>query len=307
MPRARRKKSDECMYHVMTRSISEIDLFRCDEDKNYYLTLLKRYLEENHCRLFAYVLMDNHMHLYIDPCGFDISKFMQMLNTAYVRYYNRRYNRTGHLYGDRFASYIVHNERYSHTLSAYIHNNAKNLPGYGGREEEYPYSSYGIYTGRRKDLLGIVDTDFILQRFSKDKKRAEQKYRFFTQSMKDRGILKEIDDNIMGAYNDNDYCSEKQYVARTQDPDELVQTIGNILDERITENIRAKYNRECSKVRAFVTYTMRVLGGYTYSNICEYIGNMSMSGISRLSREGFKLLNEHALYRQAFNTLIQSG
>lgn len=41
MPRAARKKSAESMYHIMSRSISEIDLFRDDEDKAKYLYLLK--------------------------------------------------------------------------------------------------------------------------------------------------------------------------------------------------------------------------------------------------------------------------
>ena len=73
MPRTARKKSSECKYHIMSRSISEVDLFRCDEDKKYYLALLKRYIDKYHCKIFSYVLMDNHVHIFIDPCGFDIS------------------------------------------------------------------------------------------------------------------------------------------------------------------------------------------------------------------------------------------
>ncbi|MDH7565318.1 MAG: transposase, partial [Clostridiales bacterium] len=137
MPRAARKKSGGSMYHVMSRSISEIDLFRCDEDKAYYLTLLKRYTEKYYCKIYAYCLMNSHVHLYINPCGFDISSFMLSLNTAYVTYYNRRYQRHGHLFQGRFASTIVDNDTYSLTLSAYIHNNAKDLPDYAGKEELY--------------------------------------------------------------------------------------------------------------------------------------------------------------------------
>ena len=84
MPRAARKKSDESMYHIMCRSISEVNLFQCDEDKDYYLSLLKRYIKKYHCRIYAYCLMGNHVHIYIDPCGFDISSFMRSLNCAYV-------------------------------------------------------------------------------------------------------------------------------------------------------------------------------------------------------------------------------
>jgi putative transposase len=47
------------------------------------------------------------------------------------------------------------------------------------------------------------------------------------------------------------------------------------------------------------------LCGYTYKDLCKFIGNMSISGISRLSNEGFKLVKEHTRYQNAFNCLIQ--
>ncbi|RCX07077.1 REP element-mobilizing transposase RayT, partial [Anaerobacterium chartisolvens] len=233
MPRAARKKSEECMYHVMSRSISEIDLFQCDEDKDYYLALLKRYKDKYYCRIYAYALMDNHVHIYINPCGYDISLFMRCLNNAYVAYFNRKYNRHGHLYQGRFASSIVDSDTYSLTLSAYIHNNPKDLPEYAGREELYRYSSYGIYTGLRKDLEEVIDVSFILAHFGRDKKAAREKYRAFTESMKETGIMKEVDNNILRAYTENVYNSEKSYIVRNRMPEEIIQRIGQFLGERL--------------------------------------------------------------------------
>ncbi|RCX11357.1 REP element-mobilizing transposase RayT [Anaerobacterium chartisolvens] len=307
MPRAARKKSEECMYHVMSRSISEIDLFQCDEDKDYYLALLKRYKDKYCCKIYAYALMDNHVHIYIDPCGYDISLFMRCLNNAYVAYFNRKYSRHGHLYQGRFASSIVDSDTYSLTLSAYIHNNAKDLPEYAGREELYRYSSYGIYTGLRKDLEEIVDVSFILAHFGRDKKAAREKYRAFTESMRDTGIMKEVDDSIIRAYTENVYSSEKCYIVRDRTPEDIMRKVGRFLGERLEESLRRKHSRETSSNRAFVTYIMRVLCGYTYKSICKYIGNMSVGGVSRLSNEGFKLLKENMRYNNAFNSLIQMG
>ncbi|AUS97006.1 transposase [Pseudoclostridium thermosuccinogenes] len=307
MPRAARKKSEESMYHVMSRSISEVDLFQCDEDKDYYLSLLKRYKEKYHCKIYCYALMSNHVHIYINPCGFDISTFMRCLNNAYVAYFNRKYGRHGHLFQGRFASTIVDNDTYSLTLSAYIHNNPKDLPGYAGREEYYRYSSYGIYAGRRKDTDGIVDTEFILSHFGRDKKTAQQKYKAFAESMKETGIMKEVDNSIMKAYTENVYSSERQYIVRTRIPDELIYRMSNLLGMKVVEELRAKYNRKASKIRAFTAYIMRTICGYTYASICQYIGNMSMSGISRLTNEGFRLIKEDVRYRNTFNSLIQAG
>jgi REP element-mobilizing transposase RayT len=306
MPRAARRKSEESMYHVMSRSISEIDLFQCDEDKQYYISLLKKYKEKYHCRIYAYILMDNHTHIYINPCGYDISLFMRCLNNAYVAYFNRKYKRHGHLYQGRFASSIVDNDTYSLTLSAYIHNNARDMPGYAGKEEQYKYSSYGIYTGYRKDIDELVDTEFILNHFGKDIKSARMKYRAFVESMKETGIMKEVDDSITRAYTENEYASKKSYIARKRVPEEIIYKMSDLLRERLHEGLRRKYSRETAENRAFVTYIMRILCGYTYQEMCKYIGNMSISGISRLTNQGFKLLKENIRYRDAFNSLIQS-
>lgn len=304
MPRVGRKKSEGAMYHVMSRSISEIELFQSDEDKAYYLMLLKRYKERYKCRIYAYCLMDNHVHLFIDPDGFDISTFMLSLNGAYVSYFNRCYKRHGHLFQGRFASKMVDNDTYSITLSAYVHNNAKDLPGYAGKEEMYRYSSYGIYTGARRDIEGLVDTEYILGLFSSTPKTARYKYRIFTEAMKETGILKEVDESIMRAYTENEYRNEKRLIVRVESPDELVRKLENAVGERIRESLRMKYGREASKIRAFATYLMRMLCGYSYKRLCQYLGNMSMSGISRLSNEGHKLLGSDVRYRNAFNSLV---
>jgi putative transposase len=100
--------------------------------------------------------------------------------------------------------------------------------------------------------------------------------------MRETGIMKEVDENIMRAYTENEYKSEKRHVVRHGVPEELIRKIGEILGERLPEGLRTKHSRETSKIRAFTTYVMRTLCGFMYKKICEYIGNMSMSGISRL-------------------------
>ncbi|NMB97133.1 MAG: hypothetical protein GYA02_11075 [Clostridiaceae bacterium] len=307
MPRTARKKSSEYMYHIMSRSISEIDLFKCDEDKAYYLKLLKKYKDKYHCKIYAYVLMDNHAHIFIDPCGYDISLFMRCLSNAYVAYFNKKYKRHGHLYQGRFASSIVDNDTYSLTLSAYIHNNPKDLPGYVYKEEEYQYSSYGIYTGYREDTEEIIDTEFILSNFSSDKETAQKKYKAFTESMKEKGIMKEMDDSILGAYSENEYISGKSYIVREREPKVVINKISKLLDEELSElelSLRRKHSRRTSKIRAFIAYVLRVLCGHTYQKICKYIGNMSISGISYLTNKGFALIKENKLYRNLMNLLI---
>lgn len=304
MPRTARKKAPENLYHIMCRSISEVDLFQDNEDKKYYISLLKRYINKHKCSIYAFCLMDNHVHLFINPQGFDISTFMHCLNSAYVAYFNRKYSRHGHLFQGRFASTIVDSDVYALTLSAYIHNNAKDIEGFNGREEEYPYSSYGIYVGKRKDTEGIVDKNFILKLFSKIPRKAAIKYKEFARSMKETGILKEIDEDIWNTYFENEYRSEKKYIARDKKPEEIVNKVCSLLKKYTSQHIHAKYFREATEVRAFLTYVMRVICGFTYKSICEFIGNMSVSGVSRLSKEGYSLIENNITYKIAFDSII---
>ena len=125
MPRAARIKDPTAIYHTMSRSITEFDMFPDDSDKERFLDLLQKYKEKYQCKVYGYCLMTNHYHLIIDTCGFDISKFMKSLNQSYVKYINKKYKRRGHLLTERFNSKIISTNDYMMTVSAYIWSHSK--------------------------------------------------------------------------------------------------------------------------------------------------------------------------------------
>ena len=305
MPRVARRKSSESMYHVMCRSISEIDLYQSDDDKEYYISLIKKYTDKYKCSVYAYCMMSNHMHLFINPHGFDISTFMHCLNNAYVRYFNRKYERHGHLFQGRFASTIVDSDLYAFTLSAYIHNNSKDISGFAGKEHTYKYSSYGIYLGIARDIYDLVDKKFIMDQFSINSQKAVEKYREFVATMKDTGVWNKVDSDIVEAYVKNEYRDEKKVIARDLEPKELIGKLIDVFDGEIEEgDIRNKFNRKSAKYRAFVAYVIRILCGYSYKGICEFIGNISMSGVTNLSNKGFYLTKQDRRFKEAFNRIL---
>lgn len=63
MPRTARIKAPEYIYHIMYPSISEVNLFRDEEDKNYYFGRIKN-IEKFQCKIYAYCLLDTHLHLH---------------------------------------------------------------------------------------------------------------------------------------------------------------------------------------------------------------------------------------------------
>ena len=56
MPRAARKKETEAIYHVMSHSITEFDLYPDNSDKEYFLDLMQKYKEKHHCKIYGYCL-----------------------------------------------------------------------------------------------------------------------------------------------------------------------------------------------------------------------------------------------------------
>ena len=130
MPRCARVKEKDAIYHVMVKSITEIPLFKKDDDKNEYLNLMKKYQTIYGFKVYAYCIMSNHAHFIIDPRGADISKIMHGLNFKYAQTFNKNNKRNGHLFQDRFKSKIVKTDRYLLILSAYIHNNPLKIKGY---------------------------------------------------------------------------------------------------------------------------------------------------------------------------------
>jgi len=307
MPRKAREKSPDSIYHIMCRSVSEFLLFRDDDDKAYYLALLKRYKDKYKCSIYAYCLLDNHLHLHFDARGFDVSRFMHSTNTAYVRYYNKKYSRHGHVFQERFESRIISTDEYNLTVSAYIHNNAKDVEGYAGKEHLYPFSSYGIYLGVRKDTVGLVDTSFICSLFStKDHETFIKRYNDFVCHQREIGSMGSIRKSLSKAV-ENEYIGGRRIILRNHIPSQVVAYISDKLLKRGKESILLKSNRRVIEFRAFCAYTMRCLCGLSYREICANMYNITVSGCSLLCSRGYELMAENKEYERIFEELAGIG
>ncbi len=108
MPRPSRLILAGEAHHIIQRGNSRQVIFFEDADRRFFLGALGEALAAHDCRLHAYVLMTNHIHLLITPGGeASIGGLMQSLGRRYVGYINRNYRRTGTLWEGRFKSTIV--------------------------------------------------------------------------------------------------------------------------------------------------------------------------------------------------------
>jgi len=288
--------------------MSEILLFNDDEDKERYLIILKKYSDRYRCSIYAYCLMSNHLHIHLDPKGFDISKFMHSVNTSYVLYYNSKYKRHGHLFQGRFHSRVLHSNSYNLAVSAYIHKNPKDITEYKGREEEYEYSSFGVYIGIRKDKHGIIDCSFVQSITGIINKKVFKKryFEFVTKSI-DTERLNQFDQyEESAALVANECHMARQVVIRNRPISDIISYIAKKLPGR---NSFLPASRSIhSDFTAFAAYTLRVLCGLGYRQICEELNNVTISSCSRLCDKGYALsCQKERLFASIFDDLFHSN
>jgi putative transposase len=140
-------------HHIIQRGNNRQSIFTDAKDYELLLALIDEHARKQQVAIHGYVLMSNHFHLLATPETIEgIPQMMQAVGRRYVRHYNLRHARTGTLWEGRYRSTLIQAERYLLACMVYMDLNPVRAgmvldPG------EYPWSSYGQYTGRKTDKL----------------------------------------------------------------------------------------------------------------------------------------------------------
>lgn len=198
-------------YHIYNRGVEKRNIFIDDDDCWRFLTLLfilqwqthfphigrvvstiknlkpnffisdiipKRDFDKRTVELICFCLMPNHFHFILKEIheeGKGISAFMQRLGDSYTKYFNIKYQRTGHLFGSVFQSVHIDQDEYLGYLSAYIHLNPRELRRWNGKEIDYPWSSFQDYA--RTNRWG----EFLNQSIIADQFGDQEEYKNFVE------------------------------------------------------------------------------------------------------------------------------
>lgn len=116
------------------------------------MNLLREIRKEYSFQLYCYCLMSNHVHLQIATDDTEIWTIMKKINWSYSKYFNKKYDKVGHLFQNRYYSDIIEDDAYLLQTSKYIHLNPVKA-GIVDQPIKYPWSSYGVYMGVYKNSL----------------------------------------------------------------------------------------------------------------------------------------------------------
>ena len=154
MPRIARIVAPGYPHHVTQRGNNRATVFFDDEDRHTYLKLLAKYSEKFALQIWAYCLMDNHIHLLAVPEKEDsLARGVGLTNQVYTQYLNRKLKQSGQVWQNRFYSCIVENNDTLWTVARYIECNPLKV-NLADNAEEYRWSSAKAHiTGSKDELL----------------------------------------------------------------------------------------------------------------------------------------------------------
>ncbi len=135
----------------------------------------------------AFCIMPNHFHLIlkeVDEGG--IAFFMQRVLTAYAKYYNTKYEKTGHVFQGPYKAVHIEDNSQLLYLSTYIHKNPKEIEVWHEKENRYPWSSYQDLTEENR-WGELISSEIILSQFQN-----KQKYSEFVRSSPAKDLESEL-------------------------------------------------------------------------------------------------------------------
>ena len=142
MPRLPRIYIQTKFFHIMVQGINKDFIFDEEQDIKYYIKLIYELKDDYNIEIVAYCIMNNHAHILIKTEDIkELSKYMQRINIKYSMYYNKKYNRIGYVFRDRYKAQGIYTEEHLYNCIKYIFDNPVKA-GMCSRPEEYPYSNY---------------------------------------------------------------------------------------------------------------------------------------------------------------------
>ena len=256
MPRGKRNIVKAGTYHIMVRGVNKQDIFYDDRDRKMFIRLMQYYKRRLDCKIHAYCLMNNHVHLLFEDKETLISDFMRNITSIYAYEFNQKHKRVGHLFQDRFKSIYVYNEEYLLRLIRYIHRN----PEKAGIciTNEYKWRSQKEYVYKRI----YIEKYNILEKFDANRTVALRKFIKFVNNAEEDEI-------------DKIYFADK---LTDEEAIKLIKKVTKIDNISNIKNYKKEYKEE-------IIYKILQINNLNDSQIARILG-ISKNFKSRMGKKG---------------------
>ncbi len=296
MSRAWRIEYEGALYHLLSRGNQGNSICEENRDRKLFLDTVGEMSERFEVEIFAYVLMSNHYHLLLRTQHANIKKAMHWFGTTYTQRYNKRKNRSGHLFQGRYKSILVQNDAYLLRLSCYIHRNPLRA-GVVGRLADYRWSSYLNYGYGRKGPEWL-STDLILtqfkgldqhrryremvQKYAKEEKRLLENLRHglfwgsqqFVERIRKQHLPSTIDSSV----------PQQTQLAKPSDPVAILQSAQRLLKCDVQSFVQSeRVKGDDKEKRDLLIYLLWKSGGLSNAQIGHLFG-ISYSAVSHAVR-----------------------
>ena len=261
------------LYHVTSRGDRREKIYDDDEDRHQWLETLGHTCKRYKWRCHAYCLMDNHYHFVIETAEANLSQGMRNLNGVYTQYYNRRHGRVGHVFQRRYKGILVEQDEYLLELSRYVVLNPLRA-GMVNNIIDYEWSSYRAQIGA-EIAQPWLEVNWILRQFSKQRKRAIEKYIDFVRE----GVGLP---SIWGCLQNQIFLGSAKFINKHQrkiKAKENLDEIPKIQKRKVPKSLTYYSDKYKDQHKSILNAYLS--GGYTLKEIGKYFG-VHYSTVSRI-------------------------
>ncbi len=108
------------LHHIVNYGVAKEDVYRCDDDKKMFLDILCKACKIYKVKVHDYCLLGDYYHLVVETKDENLPIFMRQVSSNYAIYFNRKYDRNGHLWQGRYKSWFIIDEKYLYDIFRYI-------------------------------------------------------------------------------------------------------------------------------------------------------------------------------------------
>ena len=312
MAQATRIEGRDLIYYISSDGKSGTNIFRDDEDRLYFIDLLRQQKTKSKLTFYSYVLLPKRYSFLMETSINNLSKSMHRIKSGYANYFNRRHNRKNKLFKDRYSCFVIEKKNYLVELSCYLHLLPKK-DGVAKSLFQYKWSSLPGYINREK-REDWIDYGSILSTFNGEDHKASFNYqKYIKKSLKKQiaSAFENLSGNIiLGSEDFKREVLKKQHLRKIEplrDEDILAKKIIELVTQSPTWSSlkvkRKKFNQTILSRNAAI-YFLKKYTDLSNQKISTYFISLKRSSISQMSRR-FNLIKKKHKAINKISTLLE--